>query len=114
MSVAYVQVIGAGFTISPLQSQFRHGHPESHECLVTMVWNIDLGGFLSPNSYLAALFRPLAESMAWKFTGRIVQGLLCLRDYVRPLPLPCSCMQPSASICNPACGSHVGRYLSAC
>ncbi|KAK9808352.1 hypothetical protein WJX73_005387 [Symbiochloris irregularis] len=75
------KVVGAGFTISPLQPQFRHGL-ESHECLVTMVWNIDLGGFLSPNSYLSTLFRPLAQLMAWKFTGRIVQGLLCLRDYV--------------------------------
>lgn len=84
--VLRAQVIGAGFTISPLQPQFRHA-PESHECLVTMVWNIDLGGFLSPNSYLGGLFRPLAQYMAWKFTGRTVQGLLCLRDYVSALAL---------------------------
>ena len=77
-----MQLVGAGFTISPLQPQFRLGQ-DSQECLVTMVWKIDLGGWLSPQSPWNRLCRPLTKALAWGFTGRTVNGLLCLRDYVR-------------------------------
>lgn len=75
------QMVAGGFTISPLQPHFRSG-TESQECLVTMVYKADYGGWLSPSSFMGRFFRVATEYLTTGFAEPMSQGLLALRDYV--------------------------------
>lgn len=84
------QVISAGWTLSPLQPEYLEGRP-SHQCLVTLVLKMDLGGWLSSGtgSFMAALLgpfmsTPLGASVRNAFLQPLLMSVISLRDKVPP------------------------------
>ena len=81
---AFVQVDAAGFTLAPLQPQFRSGGSDvSHSCLVTFVLKIDLGGYLSEKSPFG-LYLPWSQQIAESFLHSMLTSVMALRDTVSP------------------------------
>ena len=82
------QVISAGWTLSPLQPEYLAGRP-SHQCLVTLVLKLDLGGWLSSSSgsFMGSLLEPLmntflGSSMRNAFLQPLMMSVISLRDKV--------------------------------
>lgn len=77
--ILMLQIISAGWTLSPLQPEYTEGRP-SHQCLVTLVLKLDLGGWLSTTSQsvLGSLLEPLMDT----FIGRSVRNA-----FLQPLML---------------------------
>ncbi|KAL3133701.1 hypothetical protein ABBQ32_008199 [Trebouxia sp. C0010 RCD-2024] len=82
------QVISAGWTLSPLQPEYLEGRP-SHQCLVTLVLKLDLGGWLSSGTgtFMAALLgpfmsNPLGASVRNAFLQPLLMSVISLRDKV--------------------------------
>ena len=76
------RVLAAGITISPLAARFcpPGGPPSaSPECLVTLVLNVDPGGWLSPASWLGRCLPGWAR-LAW--AEPFVLSVIALRDRV--------------------------------
>lgn len=102
-SLAGWQVDSAGFTLAPLQPQFRSGAsniPQS--CLVTFVLKADLGGFLSEKS-LAASVLPWQRQMVNSFLHSMLTAIMALRDTVRPsLAFQCTLLRQidGTKLCN--------------
>ena len=82
----YLQVISAGWTLSPLQPEYLEGRP-SHQCLVTLVLKLDLGGWLSSSSgsFVGSLLQPfmttlLGSSVRNAFLQPLMMSVISLRD----------------------------------
>lgn len=77
-----MKVDAAGFTLAPLQPQFRSGGSNvSHSCLVTFVLKVDLGGFLSEKSPFG-LYLPWSQQIAESFLHSMLTSVMALRDTV--------------------------------
>lgn len=82
-----LQVDAAGFTLAPLQPQFRDsGSNISQSCLVTFVLKVDLGGFLSDNSTFGLLLSPFSQRAADTFLHPMLTSIMALRDTVIFIP----------------------------
>ena len=86
-------MISAGWTLSPLQPEYLEGGRPSHQCLVTLVLKLDLGGWLtsSGGSLMAALLQPimntfLGTSVRDAFLHPLMMSVISLRDKVLPSP----------------------------
>ena len=84
-----LQVVAAGWTVSPLLPKYTHDSP-SAESLVTLVFKVDLQGWLSRQSgsllgrLLACLQgTPLGQAVRNRYLGPILMSLVTLRDQVR-------------------------------
>ena len=82
------QVISAGWTLSPLQPEYLNGRP-SHQCLVTLVLKLDLGGWLSSSSgsFMGSLLEPLMNTFVGSvvrnaFLQPLMMSVISLRDKV--------------------------------
>lgn len=80
--VLFLEVESAGFTMAPLQPTYRHAG-ESDSCLVTFVLKIDLGGFLSDDSYASALLYPFTKTIQRSFIDPALLAIIALRDQAR-------------------------------
>lgn len=79
-----MQVDAAGFTLAPLQPQYRSGGSNvSHSCMVTFVLKVDLGGFLSEKSSFGLLL-PWSHQIAEGFLHSMLTSIMALRDTVSP------------------------------
>lgn len=74
-----VQVESAGFTIAPLRPGFSTPGEASHESLVTAVFKVDLGGWLSQDTWTG---RCLAPFLRQSFTDTLASCAIWLRDRV--------------------------------
>ena len=93
-ALQWLQVISAGWTLSPLQPEYLEGRP-SHQCLVTLVLKLDLGGWLtsSSSSFMAALLQPfmntfVGHSVRNAFLEPLLTSVISLRDKVHNRPHP--------------------------
>jgi len=82
------QVISAGWTMSPLQPEYLNGRT-SHQCLVTLVLKLDLGGWLSSSSgsFMGSLLEPLMNTSLGRtvhnaFLQPLMMSVISLRDTV--------------------------------
>ncbi|DBA69003.1 TPA: hypothetical protein ACH3X2_013170 [Trebouxia sp. C0005] len=82
------QVISAGWTLSPLQPEYLNGRT-SHQCLVTLVLKLDLGGWLSSSSgsFMGSLLHPLMNTALGRtvqnaFLQPLMMSVISLRDSV--------------------------------
>lgn len=77
-----MQVDAAGFTLAPLQPQYRSsGSNISQSCLVTFVLKVDLGGFLSEKS-VAGMLLPWSRQIGETFLHSMLTSIMALRDTV--------------------------------
>ena len=83
-----LQVISAGWTLSPLQPEYLQGQA-SHQCLVTLVLKLDLGGWLSSSggSFMGRLleplmYTPLGSTVRNAFLQPLMTSVISLRDKV--------------------------------
>lgn len=74
-------VTAAGYTFSPLLPQYASGQP-SRECLVTLVVQMDLGGGLGADSWLAKALPGAVESARWALLEPMVMSAVLLRNKV--------------------------------
>ena len=95
LSLQWWQVISAGWTLSPLQPEYLEGGRPSHQCLVTLVVKLDLGGWLtsSSSSLMAALLQPimltfLGTAVRNAFLQPLMMSVISLRDKVLLTPPP--------------------------
>lgn len=93
LTLQWWQVISAGWTLSPLQPEYLEGGRPSHQCLVTLVLKLDLGGWLTSSSggLMAALLQPimltfLGTSVRNAFLQPLMMSVISLRDKVPPCP----------------------------
>ena len=90
-----MQVESAGFTLAPLQGRYMRGQEESPTCLVTFVLKVDLGGWLSDQSWARVLFQPWYKLLANAFLEPLLMSVIALRDTVTLPMLPTLSQQPS-------------------
>ncbi|KAL3141693.1 hypothetical protein ABBQ32_004380 [Trebouxia sp. C0010 RCD-2024] len=75
------QMASAGFTIAPLSSKYQAAGI-SQECLVTMVLKLDLGGWLSEQSRMGWLLRPIMHGIHSSYLEPMLMSVIALRDKV--------------------------------
>ena len=117
-----MQVISAGWTLSPLQPEYTEGRP-SHQCLVTLVLKLDLGGWLSSSSgsVMGSLLEPLMNtflgtSIRNAFLQPLMLSVISLRDKVSLVPGSSghSSMSVALSVSAWKLVLHVGENLTSC
>ena len=100
-----MQVESAGFTLAPLQGRYMRGQEESPTCLVTFVLKVDLGGWLSDQSWARVLFQPWYKLLANAFLEPLLMSVIALRDTVNPLLMPSTPPQQPPEI------AHTRKWL---
>lgn len=71
----------AGFTIAPLLPEYRGGG-SLQECLLTLVFKIDMGGAIGSTGVVTRLAAPLAAAIQWAVVEPILRSLVMLRDKI--------------------------------
>jgi START domain len=85
-----------GFTVAPLKPRYRRSASlpalDSHECLVTLVLSLDLGGWLGANSCLR-YWLPFWSELEACWVQKLLMTLVALGNKVR-----CVCCQHSVRL----------------